>query len=282
MKSSTSCPSSSRKYSATVSPVRPTRARAPGGSFIWPYTSAALEPPAAPWPGFLITPPCIISWYIVALAGALADAGEHRVPAVLQRDVVDQLHDDHRLAHASTPEQPNLTTLRVRREEVNDLDTREQLPGLRVHVRERRRRAVDRKRLLGIDRPHLVDGLANDVHDAAKGLRPDRHRDRRTRVDHTLAAHEAVRPVHGDGAHGVLPQVLRNLEHQAHLVVLHLQRVEDRRQPRIEAHVHHRADHLRDLPHRRSLREGAAERRARKLPGETQHGKRLRPRALSQ
>src|ERR1035441_6612531 len=31
MKSSTSCPSSSRKYSATVSPVRPTRRRAPGG-----------------------------------------------------------------------------------------------------------------------------------------------------------------------------------------------------------------------------------------------------------
>jgi hypothetical protein len=36
MKSSTSCPSSSRKYSATVRALRPTRARAPGGSFIWP------------------------------------------------------------------------------------------------------------------------------------------------------------------------------------------------------------------------------------------------------
>ena len=39
MKSSTSWPSSSRKYSATVSPVKATRARAPGGSVIWPYTS---------------------------------------------------------------------------------------------------------------------------------------------------------------------------------------------------------------------------------------------------
>ena len=36
MKSSTSWPSSSRKYSATVRPVRPTRRRAPGGSVIWP------------------------------------------------------------------------------------------------------------------------------------------------------------------------------------------------------------------------------------------------------
>lgn len=40
MKSSTSWPSWSRKYSATVSPVRATLARAPGGSFICPYTSA--------------------------------------------------------------------------------------------------------------------------------------------------------------------------------------------------------------------------------------------------
>jgi len=34
MKRSTSCFSTSRKYSATVSPERPTRRRAPGGSFI--------------------------------------------------------------------------------------------------------------------------------------------------------------------------------------------------------------------------------------------------------
>src|SRR5256714_5861190 len=39
-KNRVSAPSSSRKYSAIVRPVRPTRARAPGGSFIWPNTSA--------------------------------------------------------------------------------------------------------------------------------------------------------------------------------------------------------------------------------------------------
>lgn len=42
IKRSTSCPSASRKCSATVKPVSPTRARAPGGSFIWPYTRAHL------------------------------------------------------------------------------------------------------------------------------------------------------------------------------------------------------------------------------------------------
>ena len=41
MKSSTSRPWS-RKYSAMVTPVSPTRRRAPGGSFIWPKTITVL------------------------------------------------------------------------------------------------------------------------------------------------------------------------------------------------------------------------------------------------
>src|SRR5437588_645741 len=43
MKSRTSLPSSSRKYSAIVSPVSATRRRAPGGSFICPKTIAILS-----------------------------------------------------------------------------------------------------------------------------------------------------------------------------------------------------------------------------------------------
>src|SRR5919199_2685589 len=43
MNSSTSWPSSSRKYSAMVRPVSATRMRAPGGSFIWPNTSIVLS-----------------------------------------------------------------------------------------------------------------------------------------------------------------------------------------------------------------------------------------------
>jgi len=53
MNRSTSRPSSSRKYSAIVSPVSATRRRAPGGSFIWPNTMASFE----------MTPESFISWY---------------------------------------------------------------------------------------------------------------------------------------------------------------------------------------------------------------------------
>src|ERR1700756_3924631 len=84
-KNSTSWPWS-RKYSATVRPDRPTRARAPGGSFIWPHT------------------------------------GEHGIAAVRLGDVVDQLLDQHGLADAGAAEQADLAALRIRGKKIDDLD----------------------------------------------------------------------------------------------------------------------------------------------------------------
>jgi hypothetical protein len=55
-----------------------------------------------------------------------------------------------------------------------------------------------------------------------------RNRDRLAGVGHFLAANEAFGRVHGDGAHGVLAQMLRNFENQAVAVVRRLQRVQDR------------------------------------------------------
>ena len=52
--------------------------------------------------------------------------------------------------------------------------------------------------------------------------------------------------VHGDGAHGVLAEMLRDLEHQAVAVVVGLERVQDRRQVAVELHVDDGAHHLRD------------------------------------
>ena len=67
---------------------------------------------------------------VVALAGALADAGEHRIAAMRLGDVVDQLHDQHRLADAGAAEQADLAALGVRREQVHDLDAGDQDLGL--------------------------------------------------------------------------------------------------------------------------------------------------------
>ena len=83
---------------------------------------------------------------VVALARALADAGEHRIAAVRLGDVVDQFHDDHGLADAGAAEQADLAALGIGRQQIDDLDAGDQDRGL--------------GRLLGIGRRLLVDRRA--------------------------------------------------------------------------------------------------------------------------
>ena len=80
---------------------------------------------------------------------------------------------------------------------------------------EGRRVAVDRRAIVAGDRAGFVHRLADDVHDPAEGGRADRHGDRAAGVDHVLAARQAFGGVHGDGAHRVLAEVLRDFQHQA-------------------------------------------------------------------
>ena len=183
---------------------------------------------------------------VVALAGALADAGEHRVAAVRLGDVVDELHDQHGLADAGAAEQADLAALGVGREQVDDLDAGDEDLRLGRLLGIGRRRLVDGARRLGRDRAGLVDRLADDVHDAAERAGADRHRDRLAGVAHLLAAHEAFGGVHGDAAHGALAELLRHLEDEAVAVVVGLERVQDLRQVAVELHVDDGADDLRD------------------------------------
>ena len=59
---------------------------------------------------------------IVAFAGALTDAGEDGKTAVAFGDVVDQFHDDDRLADARAAERADLAALGERTDEIDDLD----------------------------------------------------------------------------------------------------------------------------------------------------------------
>ncbi len=81
---------------------------------------------------------------VVALAGALAHAGEDGVAAVLVGDVADQLLDDDRLAHAGAAEDADLAALAERGDQVDDLDAGLERARLDRLVDQRRRRAVDR------------------------------------------------------------------------------------------------------------------------------------------
>jgi hypothetical protein len=184
---------------------------------------------------------------VVALAGALAHAGEDRIAAMRLGDVVDQLLDEHRLADAGAAEQADLAALGVGREQVEHLDAGDQDLGFRRLLDIFGRRGVDRAHLGGRHGAFLVDRLADDVDDAAEHLRADRHGDRLAGVAHRLAAHEAFGGVHGDGADGVLAQMLRDFQNQALALIVGLERVQDRRQHILEGHVDDGADDLADL-----------------------------------
>ena len=183
---------------------------------------------------------------VVALAGPLADAGEHRHAAVRLGDVVDQLHDQHGLADARTAEQADLAALEVGGQQVDDLDAGDQHLGLGRLVDEHGRRRVDRGGHLDVDGTALVDRLADDVEDPAQRRLADRDRDRRAGVHDLAAAGQAVGGIHRDGADGELAQLLRHLEHEAPAADVRRQRVQDRRQRLLVGvlDVDHAAQHL--------------------------------------
>ena len=183
---------------------------------------------------------------IVALAGALADAGEDRVAGVHLGDVVDQLHDQHGLAHAGAAEQADLAALGVGREEVDDLDAGDEDLRLGGLLGIGRRRLVDGAQRVGLDRAGLVDRLADDVHDAAEGVEADRDLDGLAGIGDLLAADQAFRGVHRDAAHGALAELHGDFEHEAVAVVLGLEGVQDLGQVAVEMDVDDGADDLGD------------------------------------
>ena len=211
MKSSTSWPPSSRKYSAIVRPESATRMRAPGGSFIWPKTSTVRS----------ITPDSFIS-----SQRSLPSRERSPTPQNADRPSCSSAMFrisswiEHGLAHPGAAEQADLAALGVGREQVDDLDAGLEDLARRGQVLDARRRPVDRPAVVGLHVAALVDRLAEQVEDAAERGPPDRHRDRAAGVAHLRAAREAVGGVHRDRAHAVVAEVLLHLEDEDAGVVL--------------------------------------------------------------
>ncbi len=131
---------------------------------------------------------------------------------MLLGDVVDQLHNQHGLPNACTSEQTDLSALGIRRDQIDDLDAGLEDLGGGFLLLVRGRGTVDRPALLPFDRRHIIDRLAEQVEDTAEVLVADRHGDRAAGIDRLHTAHESVCRFHRDAAHGVLTDMLRNLD----------------------------------------------------------------------
>lgn len=106
---------------------------------------------------------------VVALTGPFTHTGEDREARVHLGDVVDQFHDQNRLAHASAAEQADFAALGVGGQQVDDLDAGDQNFRLGRLFRKLGRVLVDGAFFVGFDRALFVDRLAGDVQDAAQG-----------------------------------------------------------------------------------------------------------------
>ena len=92
-------------------------------------------------------------------------------------NIVDELHDEHRLTHAGTAEQSDLTALHVRLQQVDDLDTRCQDFLLRRQFLKRRSLAVNGISSLHVELFHTVDRLTNHVQHSTFNLIAGGHHD---------------------------------------------------------------------------------------------------------
>ena len=193
---------------------------------------------------------------VVAFAGALAHAREHRDAAVLQGHVVDELHDDHGLAHTGAAEQAHLAAAQEGLEQVNHLHAGlEHLLGGGL-LFQRRRGAVDGVARLGFDFAQTVHRLAQHVDHAPQGGFAHRHGDGAAGVVGFHAAHDAFGGLHGHAADAVFAQVLLHFDDDVDFP-RHLEAfagdadgvVDGGQILLLELHVHHRADDLHHLAH---------------------------------
>ena len=195
---------------------------------------------------------------VVPLAGPLTDATKHRHTAVLEREVVDELHDDDGLADARAAKEPDLAAAHIRLEQVDDLDAALEHLALGRLIHEGRRGPVNRPALVRLDRAvGEVDRLAEHVEHTTERLGPDRHRDGGASVGRRHAPLHPVGRRHRHGADAILTQMLLDLRGDDDVLTtwcrrVDLQRVVDRRQvSTLELHVQHRSDDLDNLAHTR-------------------------------
>ncbi len=170
-------------------------------------------------------------------------------------NVVDELHDKHRLTHTGTSEESDLTTLQVRLQQVDDLDTGcQHLLGGREFLK-LRSLTVDGISTLHGELFHTVDRLTDHVQHTTLNLFTRGHHDRCAQWYCFQSTLQTVGIVHSHTANGILTDVLLHLDDNLFAVRTfnrhsfvnlrqHFFRIQSLG---IEIHVDHRTDNLRNV-----------------------------------
>ena len=167
---------------------------------------------------------------------------------MLVRNVVDQLLNQNRLTNAGTAEQTNLTTLEVRCDQVNNLDT-----GFKNL---RRSRLLFVARCGTMDRPVIlyrrsglfVNRLTQQVENTSQCFLADRNLNRAACIYSILAADKAIRTAHCNAANGIIADMLCDLKNKTLSVEIYFNCIQQFREMLLlKANVHDGTDNLHNL-----------------------------------
>ena len=177
---------------------------------------------------------------VITLTAALADAGEDRVGRVLHTHVMDQLLDQNGLTDTCAAEEADLTALRVRLQQVDDLDTGlEDLDRGTLVLELRRFPMNDPALIIRGNRRTAVDGLTQHVKHAAERGLADRNTDAVSGVDHVKSTLQAVALRQHNAADHAVALVVGYFHRESLTLHVHGQRLPDRRRGTVfELDVH--------------------------------------------
>ena len=169
-------------------------------------------------------------------------------------NVVDKLHDQHGLTYTSTTKQTDLSTLHVRLEQVDDLNTGRKNFLVSRELFELRSLTMDRVSTLHFKLLHAVDRLTDYIQHSAFDLLACRHNNRTACWDSLQATLQTVGVIHSYATYGVLTDMLLDLNNKVTAVwTLYLQSLINLRKHLfrifalgLEINIDNRADDLGD------------------------------------
>mmetsp|Transcript_71296 Transcript_71296/g.119324 ORF Transcript_71296/g.119324 Transcript_71296/m.119324 type:complete len:393 (-) Transcript_71296:21-1199(-) len=151
---------------------------------------------------------------ICALTGTLTDTGKHRETTMSLGDIVDQLHDNDSLPDTSSSEKPNLTTLAVWQNQVNNLDTSDQHLILTRLLGQGGSDSVNGPGHRVANWTTLINSGTHNVEDTTQGGVTNGHLDLISSVRNRGSETQHVRGAHANAPGGLGVQVLHNLHGQ--------------------------------------------------------------------
>ncbi len=138
---------------------------------------------------------------------------------MLLGNVIDQFHDQHCFTNTCTAKQADLTALGIGSNQVNHLDTGFQNLGGSFLFFIGRSGTVNGPAFFRLRIGLIVNGLAQQIENAAKALVAHRNSDGTAGIHCIQAAHHTIRCVHGNAAGHIVAHVLRHFGHDLFITI---------------------------------------------------------------